>query len=273
MLRRSLLVSVLGIAAAVAGCGGGGGGNDRPKALATTASGTVILFTLAAPNDVIVTRPLSGFMPGDSVAGLDQRPADGVVYVLGKLGNLYTLNQDTGGLFFIAALTADPTDATSPFAGLAGTQFGVDFNPVSDRLRVVSDSGQNLRVNVANGLVTTDADINPVGPVLTGVAYTNSFAGAVATTLYDIDAAAGQLYVQNPPNNGTLTSVATLGVSATTVNGFDILPTGNRGYAALTVGGVTNLYIIDLTLAVNAASLVGTIGAGADPVTGFTLLD
>ena len=36
--------------------------------------------------------------------------------------------------------------------------FGVDFNPVPDRLRVVSNTGQNLRINVDTGATTTDTD-------------------------------------------------------------------------------------------------------------------
>ena len=37
---------------------------------------------------------------------------------------------------------------------LDGTVFGVDFNPAADRLRIISDTGQNLRHNVNAGGVT-----------------------------------------------------------------------------------------------------------------------
>ena len=36
---------------------------------------------------------------------------------------------------------------------LDGTEFGVDFNPQVDRLRVVSNSGQNLRLHPDTGAV------------------------------------------------------------------------------------------------------------------------
>lgn len=276
MLSRRSLLAAGGATILLSACGGGGGGGGyQASALATTASGRVVIFEIDDPDTLNTNVALTGLLPGDSVAGLDGRPADGRIYVLGKLGNIYTLNSSTGVLTFQVALTADPADATSPYAGLTGTQFATDFNPVADRLRVVSDSGQNLRINVATGLVITDGDINGVpGAVITGAAYSNNFAGAVSTTLYVIDAAAGVLYIQAPPNNGTISSPVTLGVSGTTVNGFDIdIASPERGYAALTVGGVTNLYRISLSAASNAATLIGTIGTGADPVTGFLRLD
>ena len=43
---------------------------------------------------------------------------------------------------------------------LSGTAFGVDFNPMADRLRVVSDAEQNLRANADTGATTTDATLN-----------------------------------------------------------------------------------------------------------------
>ena len=55
--------------------------------------------------------------------------------------------------------------------------------------------------------------LNPGMPSVDAVAYTNSFGGATTTTLYDIDYGADNLYVQNPPNNGTLVIVGPLGVN------------------------------------------------------------
>lgn len=44
------------------------------------------------------------------------------------------------------------------------------------------------------------------------VAYTNSYIGATATTLYNIDDSLGILTTQLPPNNGTLNTVGSLGI-------------------------------------------------------------
>ncbi len=58
-------------------------------------------------------------------------------------------------------------------------------------------------------------------------------AGTTTTQHYDIDAVAGQIDLQDPPNNGTLAIGRPLGVTGTTANGFDIDPRTNTGYAAL----------------------------------------
>src|SRR4029079_4990933 len=95
-----------------------------------------------------------------------------------------------------------------PFSPLlSGTSFGVDFNPAADRLRIVSDSEQNLRVNPETGSVSNaDTALNPAGNIV-AAAYTNNVAGTTANVLYDIDSVSDQLQIQSPPNNGTLTLV------------------------------------------------------------------
>lgn|GEM_PF-3561539 len=82
---------------------------------------------------------------------------------------------------------------------LNGTHFGVDLNPAANALRVISDTGQNLRQPFATSpLVTTVADTpltNPATPPapapgalgVTGAAYTNNdLDTTTGTTLFDI---------------------------------------------------------------------------------------
>lgn len=119
---------------------------------------------------------------------------------------------------------------------LAGTAFGFDFNPTVDRIRLVSDAEQNLRLNPDNGAVAaTDGPLAYAAgdrnagrdPAVTGSAYTNSVRGATATTLFGIDTTTDALVVQNPPNAGTLTTVgAGLGFDAREGVGFDIATSG-----------------------------------------------
>ncbi|MGD3745637.1 DUF4394 domain-containing protein, partial [Xanthomonas citri pv. citri] len=155
------------------------------------------------------------------------RPATQQLYAIGRLGGvgrIYTLDAATGAATFVATLAPDPADTSAPFAGLAGTEFGVDFNPVPDRIRLVSDADQNLRINPNNGLVTTDGTLafaSGTNPAVTAVAYTNSTAGATTTTLYGIDVTTQALVLQNPPNNGTLNVVGPLGLSFNALAGFD----------------------------------------------------
>jgi hypothetical protein len=95
---------------------------------------------------------------------------------------------------------------------------------VADRLRVIGNTGQSLRINVDTGATTTDGAINRAGvaPVVAAAAYTNSIPNATATQLFDVDSASSVLALQNPPNDGTLTNVGALGVTVAGDGGMDI---------------------------------------------------
>nr|WP_315393011.1 DUF4394 domain-containing protein [uncultured Duganella sp.] len=231
-----------------------------------TASNKLLSFDRATPGTIRTTATVSGLQAGENLLGIDYRPADGLLYGVGSTGRIYTLNGATGAATLKSTLAADAADTTAPFTALAGTDFGVDFNPVADRLRIVGNTGQSLRVNVDTGATTTDGAINggAANAAVTAAAYTNSFTGTAATTLFVIDAVNGTLYTQNPPNNGTLTAPVALGVSATAVAGFDIDARSNTGYAVMTVGGARNLYSINLGATTNPATLVGAVGATED---------
>lgn len=251
---------------------------------AVDTSNTLLRFDSATPGTVTGSTPITGLGAGETIIGIDGRPANGLLYVLTRnasnVGRLYTLNRATAVATLVATLTADPADTTAPFTALNGTRFGVDFNPVPDRLRVVSDTDQNLRINPVNGLTTTDGplafdtDTDGTGPDtgdanaganpnIVGSGYTNNFAGATTTTLYDIDSTLNILTTQNPPNSGTLNTTGALGVDTTDLVGFDITRT-NEAFAVLDVGAVSELYSINL--ASGAASLIGAVGGNPDIV-------
>ena len=255
--------------AALAACGGGGGDGDVsttpvPGAqlgdtIAITVSGRVVSFNRATPAALATNLPITGLAASETLVGIDVRPADGAVYTVSSLGRIYTLDAATGAVTFRVAVST----------ALSGNQFGIDFNPVADRLRLVSDTGQNLRIDVTTGTAVVDGPINSTtGARITASAYTNAFAGTTATQLYNLDAA-GTLYLQDPPNSGTQASPVPLGVAFTSANGFDIDARNNRGYAALTVGGSTRLYTVALS-GTAGATLVGPIGSG-EAIVGLTL--
>src|SRR5688572_12188184 len=98
--------------------------------------GRLVLFSSDDPSDVEVVR-IKGLQRGEEILGLDMRPATGQLYALGSSSRLYTIDYIAG--------TATPV-GTGPFTpALIGTRFGFDFNPTVDRIRIVSDTGQNLR--------------------------------------------------------------------------------------------------------------------------------
>lgn len=228
-----------------------------PVAYAVDATNTLHTFNLTNPGTPI-TKAITNLQPSETIYGIDMRPATGQLYALGSTGRIYVLNTATGAATMIGS---------GPAAVLSGTDFGFDFNPVPDRIRIVSNTGQNLRVNPNDGtLAATDTSLNPGTPNVTAVAYTNSFPGTTTTTLYDIDSTTDMLYIQNPPNNGTLTSVGPLGIDVTASNGFDIGGTSNSAYAILTVGGTNGIYSINKDT--GAATLISNFGAS---VKGFAV--
>jgi len=274
------LVLVSSIALALTACGSDDDDNNAtpapttpPPASATvgdvvalTVSNRLISFDRAAPATIRTNVLVTGLQSGENLVGIDMRPADGMLYGVGSTGRLYTLDPVTGAATNKSRLAADAADTTDAFTALAGTNFGVDFNPMADRLRIVSNTGQSLRINVDTGATTTDGSINggAANTAISASAYTNSFAGTGSTTLFGIDAVNNTLYTQNPPNNGTLANPVPLGIVAGAVNGFDIDARTNMGYMVATVGGARNLYGVNLAATSAPATLVGALGVTED---------
>ncbi len=228
---------------------------------AITSTNGLLSFDSATPGTTSPVVPITGLQAGEGLVGIDFRPATNQLYGVGSTSTVYSINTGTG-----LATAAGPAFVPA----LSGTSFGVDFNPTVDRLRIVSNTGQNLRVNPITGAIAaTDtplafapADVNAGRtPNVVGAAYTNNFAGAATTTLYGIDSGLGILVTQNPPNAGTLNTVGPLGINPTGIAGFDISGADGTAFASLSVGaGAASLYKINL--ATGAATAVGTIGSG-----------
>jgi len=229
---------------------------------ALTTTNNLINFSSSSPG-AFALRPITGLMPGETALGIDFRPAmpTGRLYVLGSTGRLYLVSDPNSGV-----ATAVGGGTFSP--ALSGVEFGFDFNPTVDRIRVVSDAEQNLRTHPDLGtVVANDSSLYYVGgdpnfgqnPNVTAAAYTNNVAGAMTTTLYDIDSNLDVLAIQLPPNVGRLTTVGSLGFDVTHDNGFDI--SGNTAIAYLVSGwGPSNTALYQVNLATGATTLVGAIG-------------
>lgn len=187
-----------------------------------------------------ISKAITGLQTGETILGIDMRPATGQLYALGSTSRLYVLNTSSGAAAVVG---------TVPFATLlSGTSFGFDFNPTVDRIRCISNTGQNLRLQPETGLIAAiDGILNPGTPSVTASAYTNNFAGATTTVLYNIDNVTDKLTKQDPPNNGTQVEVGALGINVEAVSGFDINSRSGVGYAALKVADKSSLYTINLT--------------------------
>jgi trimeric autotransporter adhesin len=225
--------------------------------IALSNANTLASFNPGNPS-AVRSIAVTGLKSGETLLGIDTRPANGLIYGLTTASNLYTLDPNSGAASLVSTLN-------QPFTGTSVV--GFDFNPVADRLRLVGDNDQNFRINVDTGAVTADGnlafaagDVNDSSnPTVTAVAYTNAIASPTSTQLYDIDTTLDVLTLQNPPNNGTLTTVGALGIDFGTLSGFDIISTAEGTNAAFAVSNST-LYSINLQT--GAASSLGAIGGG-----------
>lgn len=259
-----------------------------------TSDNVAVSFQSANPGQLIQSKPIVGMMANENVIGIDHRPTTGALYAVGSFGNVYTLNLNTVGAATAAwqfDLNTAPTLAAD--GGLSGSDFGVDFNPAADfagasSLRIVSNTNQNLAVNVDTGAVTVATDVfYPAGGNvnIVGEAYSNSVFGGIpggvagppGTVQYAIDAGTDGLTIQ-AFNAGTLTPVGSLGVNTTAKLGFDIFTLGvgnNYGFATIDEDGNNSSDLFSIDLSTGAASNLGTIDGGlliphlSAPLSGF----
>lgn len=145
---------------------------------------------------------ITGLEQGDMLKGIDFRPATGQLYAISSMSNLYQVNIKAGDQEGKASRIG-----STPFAAALSGHVGFDFNPIVDRIRVVTSTAQNLRLHPETGVIVPgDSPLNGyANPMVGAVAYTNSRAGVTAapagagTTLYDIDASTDMLYTYKIP--------------------------------------------------------------------------
>ncbi len=169
------------------------------------------------------------------LVGIDQRPANGMLYGLTERGQIVTIDPASGRATQVARLS-------ETFE--SGGRAVVDFNPAADRLRVMGLSGTSLRVNVETGQAIRDgslkyanADLAGATPRITAGAYTNSVAGTTATMLLTLDTLLGNLNVQNPPNDGVQAPRARVSQGLPAGTAFDILADGQGGNTGFLLAG------------------------------------
>jgi Domain of unknown function (DUF4394) len=226
---------------------------------ATTAKNHLVSFDRYTLR-IRLQQPITGLASGEKVLGIDVRPANGQLYVLGSTNQIYTVNP----------LTAAATKVGTPFSpALYGNGVGFDVNPAADRLRVVTSTGQNLRLLPDTGAVAgvdkplayaADDRNAHAKPRVAHAAYTNNRVGTTGTTLYDVDTGIDVLAVQNPPNDGTLRTTGRLKQNVDSAGGFDIAADGDA-IAAFSRSGGSRIYSVDLNT--GQARLIGKLGRGS----------
>ena len=260
------------------GCSSGGG-NDNPApapnppgglvrgdTFAVTSSNRLVSFNSATPATSSLAA-ITGLRANETLIGFDLRPGGspaGQLIAVGNQGGVYTIDPNSGTATLKSSMTADPSDTTDPYTAFTGSRVSIDVNNVVDQLRIVTDSGQNLRVNMDTGATFSDmpltiSSLRAIG--VTEVAYTNNFSSACRTTAYYLDTTSDRLLTTPNASGGVLNVVGGLRVDAAAMTGFDIATAADgtqSAVAALTVANVTSLYTIDLTT--GAATIIAGIG-------------
>ena len=252
----------------------------REVAVAVTVSNQLISFNAGRPGVLLWKRPLKGLQPGETLLGIDYRVKNDTLYGLGSYGQLYTVDTDTGEVA--------PVGGRLPIA-LDGTEFGFDFNPTVDRIRVASSSGQNLRLHPDTGAVVDalpdqpglqidgrltfdDADRH-VGRAarVVGAAYSYNKDNPKITTNFAIDQATASLVTQGTregvspavsPNTGRLLTVGPLNVGPFDTAAFDIHVLTDLGFVALSGRSGQVSRWVEVDLKTGAGRIIGTIAGG-----------
>jgi hypothetical protein len=279
-LNPSFAVSAI-IVATLAGCASTPNETVGPareeKAVAVTASNMLVKFNAGQPQKILARVELTGLAAGETVLGVDYRISKDTLYLLGSSGRLYTVDEAKGTLTPVGANFAVP---------LNGAQFGFDFNPTVDRIRVINNTAQNLRLHPDTGAVV-DANPNVEGvqidaplayaatdanagktPKVVAAAYSYNKANPKITTNYVLDAATGTLALQGSregttpavsPNTGQLTTVGKLGPAFDDAH-FDIQALSDVAFAALLSAGQRGIRWYTIDVNTGAAKFIGTIG-------------
>ncbi|MES2512985.1 MAG: DUF4394 domain-containing protein [Bacteroidota bacterium] len=239
-----------------------------------TVSNTLLVsFNANTPGVINSSVPIVGITVGQTIEGLDFRPNTGELYAFGynsttNTYQVYTINLTSG----LAVAINVPTGIA-----LGNGPIGFDFNPTVDRIRVVSANGGNFRLHPVTGLIAfTDVNLayaagDPnfgTAPNVAAAAYSNSYIGAATTALYNYDHILNVITLQNPPNNGTLNTIASSGIISNTLSPmvdmdifYDNLTSVNKAYLLANMSGTTTTTsFYTLNTITGAASLVGAIG-------------
>ncbi|MCV2421835.1 DUF4394 domain-containing protein [Paucibacter sp. DJ2R-2] len=252
----------------------------REMIYAVTSAQQLIQFNAGQPQVLLSSKPLRGLAPQERLLGIDYRVAKGQLYGLGASGQLYRINTQDGSVSAVGTPSALPSDGAQ--------EWGFDFNPTVDRIRVVNDAGFNLRLHPDTGAVVDgnaelpglqfdgrlafDAgDVNAVKLVaIVAAGYSYNKRDEKITTNYALEGRQGLLVHQGSkegvqpmisPNSGRLFTVGSLGLGTFERATLDVSDVSNTAYSAISRGGSSVWYRIDLET--GRATRIGTIGGGA----------
>lgn len=289
----------LSLAALLAACAGLQESSTTTPVLAYTLSENQELLRIdtRAPQTVLSRQALTGLDVTDVLIGLTPRHP-GQIIGLARSGLLYEINPTTGAATKVGTGVAPP--GMTSFGGrtaiaglmLRGDQFGIDLDSTKKQVRLVSDSGQNLRIDASTSLVI-DGDPNRPGRQADGVlryAITDVNAGKTpavvalafagdqqAKTAYAIDRDLGALVVlgggvhgADQADNGVLHTVGSLKLGRLRNASMDIDSRSQTAYAVVQTVDDLRARLITIDLKTGQSRTIGLVEQGR-PVQGLAI--
>ena len=225
-------------------------------------------YTSGPPVTLFSTSQITGLRDsGELIIAIDIQPRTGFIFGVSNMDRIYwirtTASSDSHNPTTQAFLVSQ-----EPFKpGIEGTTVGMDFDGASDRIILVTDSGQKLVISPNDGQVVL-ADVVGVHGVTTklngSAIFTNPYT-TVGTTTYHMDAFEGKLYKESSTQQ-SMTLVGSTGLTIAGDGGFDIsrkgtalavMYTGKPGVVDPTQGQAYRLYNVNLKSA--QVTLLGVI--------------
>lgn len=252
----------------------GGAGLTIVGVTRSLATDRLVTFNSNAPGTLMSNIPIN-LNPGEDVLGIDFRPVNSQLYGVvsnGTTSRVVIINPATGNVTSVGG------GFTAPSLPLAGF-YDIDFNPVADQIRLVSGTGQNIRIDPISGqVVGIDTNLNYVSgggiPFIDEIAYSHNVPGATQTTLYGSDANRGALVNigganGNPsPNGGQVTVVGTLGFPTIPPSSSLKISAGGQAFAGY------NNTLLSVNLSNGQATPLGTMAtANGATIAEFTILE
>ena len=252
---------------------------------ALTTDNQLRFFDGATPGNLSPPVTITGVPLPYRVMSIDERPANGELYGVALSGpdvQPITINQPTGA-----------ATALGNGFGLGAVPDGlsIDFDPADDVLRLVAqtpDPGclpggedEYYVIDPTTGVAVAQSAVGYVGPDpvtdcprVSGIAHSNSFAGATTSSLFDIDMNDNVLATQ-VGEGSAMTLVGRLGVTdGTDTNdrvGFDIAPDGTAYLSWVDRFGVNALGTVNLET--GATTPIGPLGDSAPVIRDVAVLE
>ena len=174
----------------------------------------LVNFTSGPPAQDLGVVPITGLRDLEVVLAIDTRPATKELFAVTNQNFIYIIDPETG--------VATPVSNIPLAPAVNGVMMGFDFDPAADVIRLIADSGQNLRISPETGaVIAIDNVINSFTAEINGSAYTYPGIGS-PSKLYSIDIANAVLYRQRDPNSGQLQLVGPLAYYWSGEGGFEI---------------------------------------------------